>query len=31
MTTIFSEGFNGTIDTVGQTATCTITNTYGRQ
>jgi YVTN family beta-propeller protein len=30
LTTTFSEGCNGTIDAAGQTATCTITNAYGR-
>jgi hypothetical protein len=30
LTTKLSEGCNGTIDTAGQAATCTITNTYGR-
>jgi DNA-binding beta-propeller fold protein YncE len=30
LTTTFSEGCNGTIDSAGQTATCTITNAYGR-
>ena len=30
LTTTFSDGCNGTINSGGQTATCTITNTYGR-
>jgi YVTN family beta-propeller protein len=30
LTTTFSEGCNGTIGSAGQTATCTITNAYGR-
>ncbi len=30
LTTIFSEGCNGTIGSAGLTATCTITNIYGR-
>jgi DNA-binding beta-propeller fold protein YncE len=30
LTTAFSEGCNGTIDAAGQTATCTVTNAYGR-
>ena len=30
LTTTFSEGCNGTIDSAGQTATCTVTNAYGR-
>ena len=30
LTTTFSEGCNGTINNAGQTAICTVTNTYGR-
>ncbi len=30
LTTTFSEGCNGTIGSAGQTATCTVTNAYGR-
>ena len=30
LTTTFSEGCNGTIGNAGQTATCTVTNAYGR-
>ena len=30
LTTTYSDGCNGTIDNAGQTAICTITNTYGR-
>jgi DNA-binding beta-propeller fold protein YncE len=30
LTTTFLEGCNGTIGDAGQTATCTITNAYGR-
>ena len=30
LTMTFSEGCNGTIDSVGQTATCTVNNAYGR-
>ena len=29
LTTTFSEGCNGTIDSTGQAATCTVTNAYG--
>jgi DNA-binding beta-propeller fold protein YncE len=30
LTTTFSDGCNGTIASAGQTATCTVTNSYGR-
>jgi YVTN family beta-propeller protein len=30
LTTTFSSGCNGAIGSAGQTATCTVTNTYGR-
>jgi hypothetical protein len=30
LTTTFSDGCNGTIESAGQSATCTVTNTYGR-
>jgi DNA-binding beta-propeller fold protein YncE len=30
LTTTFSDGCNGTFDNAGQTATCTVTNAYGR-
>ena len=30
LTTTFSSGCNGAINNAGQTATCTVTNAYGR-